>query len=152
MRPGAAESDDAVLLRAVARGDEEALAALYDRHAGWLTVRMTRRCAMPDVVDQAVQDTFLVLWRGGGGGRAGGGGGAGVLGGGERPLVGRCRPRGGARAAPGGGRRGVRRSRRWSSRRRIRCWSASSTAAWVRPWPGCRRNYAAPSRRPCWTA
>ena len=51
------------MLRAVARGDEEALAALYDRHAGWLTVRMTRRCSMPDVVDHAIQDTFLALWR-----------------------------------------------------------------------------------------
>jgi len=72
MRPGAAESDDAALLRAAARGDEEALATLYDRHAGWLTVRMTRRCAMPDVVDQAVQDTFLALWREPGAYRGGG--------------------------------------------------------------------------------
>jgi RNA polymerase sigma-70 factor, ECF subfamily len=63
MTPEAAERDDAALLRAVARGDERALAALYDRHAGWLTVRMTRRCAMPDVVDHAVQDTFLAVWR-----------------------------------------------------------------------------------------
>jgi hypothetical protein len=61
MTPAAVERDDAALLRAVARGDEGALAALYDRHAGWLTVRMTRRCAMPDVVDQAVKDTFLAL-------------------------------------------------------------------------------------------
>jgi hypothetical protein len=43
MRPGAEERDDAALLRRVTRGDEEALAALYDRHAGWLTVRTTRR-------------------------------------------------------------------------------------------------------------
>ena len=63
MRPGAEECDDVALLRGVRRGDEEALAALYDRHAGWLTLRMTRRCAMPDVVDHAVQDTFLALWR-----------------------------------------------------------------------------------------
>jgi RNA polymerase sigma-70 factor (ECF subfamily) len=63
MSPGAEGRDDAALLRAVARGDEDALAALYDRHAGWLTVRMTRRCARPDVVDHAVQDTFLALWR-----------------------------------------------------------------------------------------
>jgi RNA polymerase sigma-70 factor, ECF subfamily len=63
MSPGAEERGDAALLRAVARGDEESLAVLYDRHAGWLTVRMTRRCAMPDVVDHAVQDTFLALWR-----------------------------------------------------------------------------------------
>jgi RNA polymerase sigma-70 factor, ECF subfamily len=63
MRPRAEERDDGALLRAVARGDEESLAVLYDRHAGWLTVRMTRRCATADVVDEAVQDTFLALWR-----------------------------------------------------------------------------------------
>jgi RNA polymerase sigma-70 factor, ECF subfamily len=39
---------------------------------GWLTVRMTRRCATPDVVDQAVQDTFLALWRKAGSYRGGG--------------------------------------------------------------------------------
>jgi len=72
MSPGAEERDDAALLRAVARGDERALSALYDRHAGWLTVRMTRRCAMPDVVDHAVQDTFLALWRDPGAYRGGG--------------------------------------------------------------------------------
>lgn len=36
---------------------------MYDRHAGWLTIRLARRCGQPDVVDQAVQDTFLALWR-----------------------------------------------------------------------------------------
>ena len=51
------------LLREVARGDEDALAALYDRHAGWLTVRLSRRCARADVVDHAVQDAFLAVWR-----------------------------------------------------------------------------------------
>lgn len=63
MSAGVGERDDAALLRAVARGDEQALAYLYDRHAGWLTVRLTRRCAQPDLVDQAVQDTFLGVWR-----------------------------------------------------------------------------------------
>ena len=72
MRSTAEEPDDAALLRAVARADEDALAALYDRHAGWLTVRMTRRCAMPDVVDHAVQDTFLAVWRDAGGYRGSG--------------------------------------------------------------------------------
>src|SRR5215467_15625077 len=96
MRPGAAESDDAALLRAVARG-EEALAALYDRHAGWLTVRMTRRCAMPDVVDQAVQDTFLVLWRGAGGYRGGGDVAAFIGGIGIRRLIDAIRRESGAR-------------------------------------------------------
>src|SRR5215467_1806364 len=96
MRPGAAESDDAALLRAVARG-EEALAALYDRHAGWLTVRMTRRCAMPDVVDQAVQDTFLVLWRGAGSYRGGGDVAAFIWGIGIRRLIDAIRRESGAR-------------------------------------------------------
>jgi RNA polymerase sigma factor (sigma-70 family) len=63
MRPGADARDDVALLRAVARGDEDALAELYDRHAGWLSVRLSRRCARPDVVDHAVQDTFLAVWR-----------------------------------------------------------------------------------------
>ena len=72
MTPEVAERDDAALLRAVARGDEQALAALYDRHAGWLTVRMTRRCGMPDVIDHAVQDTFLAVWREAGAYRGGG--------------------------------------------------------------------------------
>jgi RNA polymerase sigma-70 factor (ECF subfamily) len=58
-----ANADDATLLRAVGRGDEQALAHLYDRHAGWLLARMRRRCATPDVVDQALQDTFLAVWR-----------------------------------------------------------------------------------------
>jgi RNA polymerase sigma-70 factor, ECF subfamily len=63
MRQDAGDRDDVMLLRAVAQGDEEALAALYDRHAGWLTIRLARRCAQPDAVDQAVQDTFLALWQ-----------------------------------------------------------------------------------------
>jgi RNA polymerase sigma-70 factor, ECF subfamily len=59
----AADPADAVLLRRVADGDERALSALYDRHAGWLLVRLRRRCAAEDAVDQALQDTFLAVWR-----------------------------------------------------------------------------------------
>ncbi|MGH4035500.1 RNA polymerase sigma factor [Actinomycetota bacterium Odt1-20B] len=55
--------DDAALLRAVADGDAQALAVLYDRHAGWLHARLTRRCADPDVVREVLQDTFLTVWR-----------------------------------------------------------------------------------------
>jgi RNA polymerase sigma-70 factor, ECF subfamily len=87
MSPGADERDDAALLRAVARGDEESLAALYDRHAGWLTVRMTRRCALPDVVDHAVQDTFLALWQKAGAYRGGGDVAAFIWGIGVRRLI-----------------------------------------------------------------
>jgi len=100
MRPGAEERDDAALLRAVARGDEEALAALYDRHAGWLTVRMTRRCAMPDVVDHAIQDTFLALWREAGAYRGGGDVAAFIWGIGIRRLIGAIRRENGSRRLP----------------------------------------------------
>src|SRR6202161_2601607 len=87
MTPEAGERDDAALLRAVARGDEEALAALYDRHAGWLTVRLTRRGAIADVVDHAVQDTFLALWRQAGAYRGGGDVAAFIWGIGVRRLI-----------------------------------------------------------------
>jgi hypothetical protein len=66
MRPSAEGRDDAALLRDIARSDEGALAALRDRHAGWLMAWMTRRCAMPDVVGHAIQDTFLAVVAGSG--------------------------------------------------------------------------------------
>jgi RNA polymerase sigma-70 factor, ECF subfamily len=97
MSPGAEERDDVALLRAVARGDEDSLAALYDRHAGWLTVRMSRRCAMQDVVDHAVQDTFLALWRAGGAYRGGGDVAAFIWGIGIRRLIDAIRREGGSR-------------------------------------------------------
>jgi RNA polymerase sigma-70 factor (ECF subfamily) len=37
---------------------------LYERHAGWLIARLTRRCADQAIVDEVVQDTFLAVWRG----------------------------------------------------------------------------------------
>lgn len=97
MRPAAEDRDDAALLRGVTRGDEQALAALYDRHAGWLTVRMTRRCAVPDVVDLAVQDTFLALWREAGAYRGGGDVGAFIWGIGVRRLIDLIRKENGTR-------------------------------------------------------
>jgi RNA polymerase sigma-70 factor, ECF subfamily len=56
-------TDDEQLLRAVAEGDRAALRALYERHAPWLTLRLQRRCPDPDLVDDAVQDTFVAVWR-----------------------------------------------------------------------------------------
>lgn len=54
---------DVELLRAVAGKDSGALAVLYERHAPWLMARLTHRCGDRDLVDQAVQDTFVAVWR-----------------------------------------------------------------------------------------
>ncbi len=59
-----AATTDAELLSAVVGGDREALATLYHRHAPWLLLRLTRRCADPDLVDDALQDAFVAVWRG----------------------------------------------------------------------------------------
>jgi len=67
---------DETLLSAVAAGDRQALRVLYERHAPWLTLRLARRCADADVVDDAVQDTFVVVWESAG--RYAGGGAVGA--------------------------------------------------------------------------
>jgi RNA polymerase sigma-70 factor (ECF subfamily) len=54
---------DHELLAAVVEGDRGALAALYRRHAAWLFVRLSRRCADQGVVEEAVQETFITVWR-----------------------------------------------------------------------------------------
>lgn len=53
---------DVDLIARIASGDRASLDALYGRHSGWLTVRLSRRCNQPDLVDTAVQDTFLNVW------------------------------------------------------------------------------------------
>lgn len=58
-----ASSSDEALVQAVAAGDRAALRLLYERHAPWLTLRLSRRCADPDAVDDALQDTFVAVWR-----------------------------------------------------------------------------------------
>jgi len=55
---------DADLMAAVADGDRRAFEELYARHAAWLVVRLSRRCADPHLVDEVVQDTFVAAWRG----------------------------------------------------------------------------------------
>jgi RNA polymerase sigma-70 factor (ECF subfamily) len=57
------ERDDRALVAAVGDGDRGALRVLYERHAPWLVARLSRRCADRDLVDEAVQDTFLAVWR-----------------------------------------------------------------------------------------
>jgi RNA polymerase sigma factor (sigma-70 family) len=54
---------DASLLAAVGERDLDAMRTLYDRHAGWLSVRLGRRCADRDIVADALQDTFVAVWQ-----------------------------------------------------------------------------------------
>jgi len=61
--PAATGSEDVDLVRLIGTGDRYALSSLYRRHAGWLTVRLSRRCTNTDMVDTALQDTFLAVWR-----------------------------------------------------------------------------------------
>lgn len=58
-----AAATDVVLLEATGRGDREALAQLYARHAPWLILRLGRKCPDAGIVDEVVQDTFLAVWR-----------------------------------------------------------------------------------------
>jgi RNA polymerase sigma factor (sigma-70 family) len=55
---------DAELLAAIGQERLDALRLLHQRHAPWLKARLSRRCADPDAVDTAIQDTFVALWRG----------------------------------------------------------------------------------------
>jgi RNA polymerase sigma-70 factor (ECF subfamily) len=55
-------TSDAELLQRVAASDLAAMRELYDRHAPWLAVRLRRRCNDPEVVADALQDTFVAVW------------------------------------------------------------------------------------------
>jgi RNA polymerase sigma-70 factor (ECF subfamily) len=61
---GMRDASDQQLVFSIAEGDAGALRVLYERHAGWLIARLTRRCADQAIVDEVVQDTFLAVWRG----------------------------------------------------------------------------------------
>jgi RNA polymerase sigma-70 factor (ECF subfamily) len=56
-------SSDETLLVGVAERDIGAFRALYERHAGWLALRLARRCNDRDLVADAVQDTFVAVWQ-----------------------------------------------------------------------------------------
>ncbi len=56
------ESEDATLVRAVAHGSEEALAALYDRHVDGVHAVALRLTSDRQVAEEVVQETFLALW------------------------------------------------------------------------------------------
>jgi RNA polymerase sigma-70 factor (ECF subfamily) len=57
-------SSDAELLGQVAEGSTVALETLYRRHQAWLSIRLSRRCSDPAIVDEVLQDTFVAVWRG----------------------------------------------------------------------------------------
>jgi RNA polymerase sigma-70 factor (ECF subfamily) len=52
------------LLAAAAAGDRAAFEAFYRRHAPSLITRLRYRCSDLGLVDDAVQETFLGIWRG----------------------------------------------------------------------------------------
>ena len=106
-RPG-----DETLLLAVAEGDMGAFGTLYERHAGWLAIRLVRRCNDRDLVADAIQDTFVAVWQRPRGFRGDGDIGAWLWGIAIRRLVSRLRTRSSvaavlekAGAAPAAGRR-----------------------------------------------
>ncbi|MGA7273150.1 MAG: sigma-70 family RNA polymerase sigma factor [Acidimicrobiia bacterium] len=54
---------DAELLAAVAEGRTDALRELHQRHAPWLAARLSRRSADGSIVEEAIQDTFVAVWK-----------------------------------------------------------------------------------------
>jgi RNA polymerase sigma factor (sigma-70 family) len=93
--------DDEMLLVAVAGCDMGAFRTLYERHAGWLALRLARRCNDRDLVADAVQDTFVAVWQKPRGFRGDGDIAAWLWGIAIRRLVSRLRARGGVAAVSG---------------------------------------------------
>lgn len=58
-----ASASDAELVAAVRERDRGALHELFVRHEPWLSARLARRCSDTSIVDEAVSDTFLAVWR-----------------------------------------------------------------------------------------
>ena len=58
----AGDPDDATLVRAVAAGSEDALAALYDRHIDGIHAVALRLTNDRQLAEEVVQETFLALW------------------------------------------------------------------------------------------
>src|SRR4029453_2935655 len=93
--------DDEMLLVAVAGCDLGAFRTLYERHAGWLAIRLARRCNDRDLVADAVQDSVGPVWQKPRGFRGDGVIGAWLGGIAIRGLVSRLRARGGVAAVSG---------------------------------------------------
>jgi RNA polymerase sigma-70 factor (ECF subfamily) len=87
------DRSDRELLALVADEHRDALAELYRRHAPWLLVRLRHRCADDGLVAEALQDTFVGVWRGASGYSGSGEVAAWLWGIGIRRLVGLLRKR-----------------------------------------------------------
>lgn len=59
---GGSRSTDLDLIAEVVARDEAALRLLYERHAGWMSARLLRRCADREMVADVLQDTFVAAW------------------------------------------------------------------------------------------
>ena len=57
-----AEEDDFVLVQRLARGDQQAFLALYDRHAARVHALTLHVLGDPMLAEEATQDTFMKLW------------------------------------------------------------------------------------------
>jgi len=57
-----APTDEAALVREVAAGSQDALAALYDRHVDAVFAASIRLTSDRQVAEEVVQETFLALW------------------------------------------------------------------------------------------
>ena len=60
--PPAAVRDDATLLRALARSNEQAFAEIYDRYWDTLHTHACRKLGCPHEAEEAVQDLFVAFW------------------------------------------------------------------------------------------
>jgi RNA polymerase sigma-70 factor (ECF subfamily) len=87
------QATDGQLLQAIADGDRTAFDELYARHFAWLHLRLSRRCGDASLVEEAVQDTFVTIWKKPGSYRGQGEVGAWVWGIGIRQLLNRMRRR-----------------------------------------------------------
>ncbi|WP_249227640.1 sigma-70 family RNA polymerase sigma factor [Kutzneria sp. CA-103260] len=56
-------SADAELVAAVAAGDQQAFAALYDRYSRQAYSLALRVCVDPEFAEEAVQEAFLAVWK-----------------------------------------------------------------------------------------
>lgn len=58
----AADEDDLILVQRVARGEQQAFLALYDRHAARVHALTLRILSDPMLAEEVTQDTFMKLW------------------------------------------------------------------------------------------